>query len=578
MDYWKDLIQPKETELETNFGSRMDRDRAIYALEQYAMKDINGNDMHEVVNITLNYPQTFADKVVSVLSSAVTQIVAEGISDKLTKDREKAIEDCFENIIDVANNRLANMSYPDLLTYQAQRTALRIGCAQRNLIIKDPKTGKIKISIIPCDTRFFTFEMGEDGMLWGCNRSRRTKAAILADYPDAESYMPGSMTQKYDVRDFWNGDVNAIFIESHLVVEKPNPLKYPPFVVRLNNTGIHFQDEGSEAQRHESVYSALRNATKNDSGIYYELNRAISILATVAMYAAKPGYGQEVDDILNAPPLNEATKPGIGKVRAIQKGLRYEMDRLPDINQACQLYWNIMKSAFDQASLSMTEYGNTTFPMSAVALKSLSAKNDTIYLPRIQVLSSLLQASCYQLREQIGRIDGAFEIETEDRHLTYQVPEIAGTYKIGFTFFAVSPEEEVANYALANAAKSAGVSRETIFTDILKFQNPRDELEKAEAEEIAEMMPELRLYDRTLSLIEQDRDIEARQSFMAWKQVMRQKYMPAPVPGQGGGQPVVGEPQGNGSKPGSELMPLMNKDGRRAKVPAEKLPAMPEVQ
>jgi len=576
VDYLRDLIQPRETELETNLGWRMDLDRRMYELEEFAMKQTdNETVMADVVNVTLNYPQTFADKVISVISGAVTQIVVEGTEmSELTKEKESAIEGCFEDIMELANERLTNLEMPDLLTYQAGQMALRGRAAQRNLV-QQGKDGELEVDIMPCDTRYFTYGASGKRLVWGCNRYWRANQDIIEDYPEAEEKLAGkTSTHKSQIRDFWNDSANIVYLEEDILREAENPLGYPPFTYRMCNTGMFFNDIGSESHRGESIYSALRN--NNGRGVYYELNRAMSILATVALYAAKPGYTREVEDISNTTAPGESQKPGVGKVKDIQRGMTYTMDKLPDINQAVQLYWNIIKSAYDQASLSMTEYGNTQFPLSAVALKSLSSKNDTIYLPRIQALSQLFQRGFYQIREQLSRVEGVIDISTEDREISYKTEDLSGKYRIGFKFYSVSPEEEVANTALASAYKAQGVDDETIYRDIYKFQNPGEKLARAREQRVKTRYPELEDLEAVYYAIEQGEDTKARMIFVLWKQGMRQKYLPQQQPIQPG-MPTVWQPQGNGNKPGSELMPLLNKDGRRAKVPAEKLPAMPEV-
>ena len=65
------IIQDRETEMSQLFA-RMDEDKALYYLDEYKMKYLDGQEVPKdiVHNVTLNDPALFAYRAIAILSAA----------------------------------------------------------------------------------------------------------------------------------------------------------------------------------------------------------------------------------------------------------------------------------------------------------------------------------------------------------------------------------------------------------------------------------------------------------------------------------------------------------------------------
>ena len=391
--------------------------------------------------------------------------------------------------------------------------------------------------ILPLDRRYATYDVGVDGILWACNLSRRSKAKIKAEY----NKDIGSADA--DVRDFWDEKVNVIYVGNEEVKQTKNSYGYVPFVLQTRMAGSFLMDKDSMKRHGESIYAANRD-------LYPELNRVASIIATKALENIKPGLQKPVDDETSAKPPAPALKPGVGKAIPVTKGLEYLLMPSKDLTQATRQFWSIMMSFIQQASLSLTEYGNVSFPLSAVALKSLSAKNDTIYLPGIQGMTQMYQRAARMIINQTLNLKAIPRLSVGGQTHEYKSADLEGDYTIKYRFYSVSPEEEVANYSVAAAAKALGLSQDTIFRNILKLEDPDGEIAKRLAEDAEEMVPDLKLLRIAKGMVEEGKGKEMELQFILDRLDMTVEELKGgkvPVerkrlgPGEGATLPLLGE-------------------------------------
>ncbi len=550
MNELETLVKPVEGALAA-LWSRYDNDRILYDLEAYVMKQIDGAVMPKVVNVTLNAPQTFADKVISVVSGAISQIVVEG--DSLKEKQPSIIENCLTDVFAAADERLSQVEYPLLNTFHAAQFTLRGKSSMR--IALRMQGDEIVPDIVPFDSRYLSYDATFDQLRWFSALLRRNVGDILEQYPKAA--IDKTKTEEI-LRDLWTGKEEITYINDAEVSRKPHPYGYPPAVTQICNRGSFLMDDVSMVRHGESAYAANR-------GLYGELNRVASILATLALGAVKPALQKQVVDESTAVAPGEGRTPGVATVVPVTKG--YEFLALPtaDMNRAVQTYWSILQSYVQQGSISMTEYGNVTFPLSAVALKGLAAKNDSIYLPEIQAMAMLYQKASRMIVRQLIDIGVPIKVSVGGMRKVYDPSDLEGEYKIGFKFYSISPEEEIANYSIGAAARSLGLSQDSIFRNILKLQDPEGEMRKRASEDAEGMDIAIKLYRQGHRLIDSEDYLEAELTLQALERVLEQRNVPInPSLPQ-----VQGEKGARGFDAGADLVPLL---GGRAKVAAQKLP------
>jgi len=152
-----------------------------------------------------------------------------------------------------------------------------------------------------------------------------------------------------------------------------------------------------------------------------------------------------------------------------------------------------------------------------------------------------------------------------EEKIYYKPQMLEGDFLINYKFFPVSPEEELANYSKATAARE-WYDPDTICRDVLKMQNP-DEVKRKRNAYLAEMAdPALAQYNRTISLIEQGEDILARMSSARLEEMLMQRQM-----AMQGGVSAQGIPEESVELPRGSPLPLFGKGGggRPAPRPVE---------
>ncbi|MCH8329418.1 MAG: hypothetical protein IIB81_03420 [Nanoarchaeota archaeon] len=164
----------------TALYKRMDADRDLLYLKKYVMKDVDNQTVSGIVNVTLNLPATFAAHVNASLLGAQQQVKVSG--DDITDDKARVIEDFITAVIASADARLRRRGEATLRPFAAEQMDIRGRGAFRCTVRM--QNGKVIIDILPVDTRFFTSEIGEDGLIWGAFKTWRSPALVKSKYPN----------------------------------------------------------------------------------------------------------------------------------------------------------------------------------------------------------------------------------------------------------------------------------------------------------------------------------------------------------------------------------------------------------
>ena len=175
-----------------------------------------------------------------------------------------------------------------------------------------------------------------------------------------------------------------------------------------------------------------------------------------------------------------------------------------DISNSAPFLFNIIDSEIQRGGLPNIDFGNLTFPLSAVAITQLSGHKDTIYLPRFQAISMIYRQLAKMLIDQF--IAGSFSLKLKSpngKDINYTKKLLSGDYTISFRFSAVAPAENLANLSAARTAKAVGLSQESIFQDVLHLQNPTEEMRRCEKEQTEYLVPSLKLYRTAKHMLEE---------------------------------------------------------------------------
>jgi len=266
-------------------------------------------------------------------------------------------------------------------------------------------------------------------------------------------------------------------------------------------TGSMLQDTDSLEHQGESIFALNR-------GLYPEMNKTASILQTLNMMTFKPplqwesqaGVGAELPD---KPPY------GAGAVTPVDPGMGFKPFPLADIQNATRLFYSMLDGRLQRGALPAVDYGNLSFPLSAVAISRLTESRDQIFVPRLQALSMFYQALSRMVIKQYIALGMSGDIGEEGHKRTFETGKLEGEYTIKCTYEAISSEQNIANYSIAGAARGF-VSDDTIRRDILKLENPDEEQQKILSGQADKLVPTLALYKMAKSKIDQGETVEAQ--------------------------------------------------------------------
>lgn len=505
---------------------RMDRDRDLYYQVPFELRDLEtGKPAKDVVNLTLNDPKIFADRTQAFMNGASMQVKVEGehLLDSETTLIERFDSDGRYEI----DESLMTRDVASLHAFLVEQSCIRGLLGARLLCWENKADGTFVPDLLPADSRYLVYEYGRKELEQAAFKTVRSRATILQQYPKANIDVT---SKRGGIWEYWNKKQGEIWVTSpdddrvggQKVDEKENVFGYVPFIIQGVGAGSMFQDKGSIEHRFESIFASTRL-------LYDHLNMLGSILQTLnyMTFNNMHLWESEAGTLAKNPP-----RPGTRKTIPIDKGTRGLFPiQVQDVNNATRIFHALLLGAIQRGSLPNIDYGNLTFPLSAVAISRLTQTKDAIFAPRLQAMAWFYRKLHYMLRDQY--VQGGYEAELGEEGLqrTYNAADLDKKYKISFKFDATSPEQELANYASAAQAKAVGMSEHTIFTSVLKLPNPDGEIMKKRAENAEKIDPIIALFRYGHALIDQGNEQAFLESELVADQIenmLRKRYTPAP--------------------------------------------------
>jgi len=532
---------------------RMDKDKDLYNLVEYKLSDIETKkEATDVVHMTMNDPKVFAERSMAFMSEVSMQIVAKG--NKLTDEETTLIENFDKDIRYEIDQQLMVREIPGLYNFLIEQGCIRGTLAGRYITWEDK--GQFRPDLLPCDSRYLVYEYGRKDLNRAAFKTIRSKATILDEYPHA--IMQGTST-KWAIWEHWDKAMCEIwlsnpiqydFSSSQKLNEYENKFGYVPFIIQKVGAGSMLQDEGAIAHGGESIFAPNRN-------LYDHLNMLASILQTLnyMTFNRVHQWESEAGTLAKHPP-----KPGQRKTIAIDKGTRGLFPvEISDIKNATRLFYALILGAIQRGALPNIDYGNLTFPLSAVAISRLSATKDAIFSPRLQAIAWFYRKLHYMIRDQY--IKGGYDAELGEEGLERKYPakDLDHKYSISYKFDAVSPEQDIANYAVAQQALAIGMSKLTVYTDIVKLPDPTAEIMRGRAERAEQLDPIIGLFRYGHALINQGTEESFLEADLVADKIdvlMKQRYAPQPT------EEKIIEGDGRGKTP-QALVPLLEGGGGR---------------
>ena len=552
------VVEDRKTK--ASLFKRYDNDKKLAVLDPFKMTQLDGQPTPDVINVTMNEAMVYWNRCAAIMNGANMQRIVFGkdLTDKETTNIEKFYDDIYYT----NDLMLANAIFISLYGFLIEQILIRGSIAARVLMRMDGD--KFIPDIMPLDVRYFYYETDTTGLIWGAYDTTRTKMQIYRDY-GIQIRSPYAV-----ITDFWNDKVNDIFIAGipykggsqanqldgdHPERPREHGLDYPPLVYAKSGAGLQsFADAGIIKYQGESVFAPNR-------GLIPELHRAASIFMTLTDLSFEGALIANLEEPNEGSPMDSP----YGRRKMTELGMNEKLSAVPvnDVRNAARLGLNMLVGALQRGGLPNIDYGNLSFPLSAVAISKLTASKDAIFIPRLNSLSLFFRAMSQMIKSQYVQAGYTVELGEEGNEKEYAASELDKKFGTKYEFHSTSPEQDIANYAIAQQAMAVGVSRETTFTKIIRFDDPNGEImksraEKGEAGDIAQS-----LYLVGHQQIDDKKFIQAEMTLQQLEFTLRQRAMgmSTGLAPEKGGLPAGGAPkmldlfdQGGGGRqaPGAE--------------------------
>lgn len=473
-------VKKKEDALEP-LHTRQDNDMKLYYLEAFVLKDSNKKKIPDADSVTLNDPRTYADRVISLLGGAKRRFNVKG-EEKLVRNVETFLNDLY-----VMNDESLALQMLESLEFHLDFfSTLRGWVAARVLMLKDGDT--LIPEIVPLDPRWCAWDAGKYGLNWGSYRMRMSPKRIEEEY---DKTVPG--TKDRDIRCVWTQEDYVVFMDKTEIRKIPHKLGHCPIVVVPVPTHPSTFSESAETIKYqgEGIYAPNRD-------VYAKLNDFASVWATVnkMSFLSPVGFSSPQGRDMKDRPY------GIGIVVNLLEGEKFVEIPTKEISASAQNLFGVMMGNAQRGSLPNVEYGQLAQELSAVAIAKLQEPRNMATLPRLKAKSSLLKRASRLAISQAISEGYKVDLPKDTDGLEFEPKNFEGKFQIAVDYHAVSPEQNVANYTIAQVAKAVGLSDRTIFADILNLEDPEGEIRQREREYSEKEVPELRLYRYACSLLD----------------------------------------------------------------------------
>jgi len=535
----------------SQLNKRRDDDKKLAILDPYTMTNSDGRQTPDVLNVTMNEAKVFFDRCGAIMNGANMQRIVYGrdLNDKDTT----LIESFYEDIYYQNDLALANAYYTSLYGFLIEQLLIRGAAAARCLMRE--QGDRFIPDITPLDTRYFYYETDSTGLIWGAADISRTKAQILREYGITIRAARATVT------DFWDDEVNQIFIANQFYKggsETKDPTKhperpekhglgYPPLIFTGSGAGLNsLYDSGILKHQFESVFA-------NNRGLITELHRAATIFMTLTSMSFEQSLTWESDE------GTEATKPPnpFGRGRRVipaDKGGGFKAIPVSDVRNATRLLYNMIVGALQRGGLPNIDYGNLSFPLSAVAISKLTASKDAIFIPRLNAMALFYRAMSLMIKKQYIQAGYSVELGEEGLEREYSSSDIDKKFSTKYEFHSTSPEQDIANTAIGQQQMALGMSRHTVFSDTLKLKDPTGEIMKARAEKGEEGDSAQSLYLVMHQQIDDGKDIQAEMTLQQLEMILRDRA-------RGGTMGLAPARGGLGAGMTKPMVPLMAGEG-----------------
>ncbi|KKN76914.1 hypothetical protein LCGC14_0365650 [marine sediment metagenome] len=515
----------------------------------------------DAISVTPNMPKVFVHSVVADLMSGKWQTVVEGS----ISGRQSHIIETFadDNLIQADEYMLKRYGIPSLFGWLCNHVCVRWAIGVR--WISQVIDGEYKIDCLPVDMRWTPFERGEEGLWWVCPQIFMSGSAIKRKYPDVN--ISEGDDKKYEVRDFWDGEKNELWIEGKKVEgrQEKNPFGHPPFVIVIPASGFMLRDEGY--LKHEGEDILFLNA-----GLYTELARSLSLEQTSGYAGLYPAYEQERINFDGRP---SEPVPELDESVAVREGERHLPVPRGDINKAGQTARVDLQTMIENGGPITPRQYNT--PPSAILLAGETEMISRLQNSRKQALGIFRSQLVDMMIAQFIKVGkGEVLIGKQGKKTKYSPSKLGNPdeYTVNYQLTVKSRRQEIANLAEFTAAYGK-LPLKWNLTNILMVDDPDGIIGELDIEKWKDADPSIGMFEGAMKYAGAAEDMEdgAEKDFKNWESMMlvdegvrivKQRMQPQQLPEEAA-TPQVEKPKSNANA----LLGLGSGGGGQTRPPQE---------
>ena len=497
--------------------NRQDKDEDMYLLEDYEFTRADDSEYDNAFSVTRNTPQAYAHAIQGDLAAAKIIPEVTSIDDKEdTSNIESFLKDMRHSV-----NEWSTMIYGyPLDKFNNEGMTVRGSIATR-IMFEVNADGELIPGAMNCDTRYLTWDYDNDGSYsWVCSRGKLSRAELLRDFgttQENKDKIKNALGKDKDgeYRDVWTnknhvlGAVHNVYINEELVIGEANQFGYPPFVIQPSLLGATIMTKKKRGEHWgESIYWPNRDE-------YVDQNRIASLSMNIAMESWRApvkmlGYEPgEMPVAIDKPPKRAGGSDGDGDVEMVSLPGGTEISRLyplEDMKNAVAMVDNMLEGDTRKAAFSNLDMGDLEGKeLSAVAISNMSEKKGRIVTQLTEPLSMYWSKFARMVINQMIEGNISAPLGVQGRRNTYKGSELAGDYAINYTYRQSDAGADIAAYAVAPAARDAGMDQLSILRDIVKAQDPEQIMRLRAIEDIKKVSPvALKLYTARAAVEEGD--------------------------------------------------------------------------
>jgi hypothetical protein len=476
-------------ELQKEFGSkytRMDEDATALQEPSYTLTDKAGKEIRNVLSMCSNIFQIFDANVEASLGRANEKLIIE--SNNKSVDTGKLEEIGNAIWAQVAQKRRKQGRWP-LDSVLDQFNCRRGSSAMVFPVntVTDENGERLDINMVPWDTRWSTFVMGEnepEQMV----REIEMKRDEVESHPLAVKNNYKCPSAKAKEAEAWTKEDHLFYVNDKEAFGEENPYGFVPGAWQEVPMGTMLQDKDVEKYRGESIFYIPRPLVK-------DYNRLLSILNTQSLQSIKPPMQVETDEKL--PPDPYETMTGIGTMNKVDSQNAIHPVVMPDLRQSAIALLGEIKEMINDSTL--RQIAITDIPsggLSTAALLNIVQGQGQVYMPRLGVRGLIKQTGLEYIFKIIKALGlTSFTIGTGGNSKTYPVKVLDGQYDISYIYTNTTAESASAQLALAQTHRNLGLLPDkTIIKDVLKRDDWEGEYNEMLWQRMAQRVPTIAIY------------------------------------------------------------------------------------